>query len=123
MNLWFLAAAIGTAALFVIHLVLGGLDDVAPFLASDLPEPHKSTLYLGWHVASVALVTYAALFAVAAWTPAAAMLGTVATLASAVTGALCLAIALRRGQSVVRALPQGPAFLIVAALGSAGVAT
>ncbi len=56
MNNWIFAAAVGSFAVFGLHLVGGGMDVHQPTLASDLPTIHKAYASVLWHFASAVLL-------------------------------------------------------------------
>jgi hypothetical protein len=117
----FIAAAVASGATLAAHVILGGRLFVRPLLASTLRSPVKYTLYYCWHLVSAALLVMGAAFAFAALAPearAAAHFGlALAALFLATNVAQNLAMRLSFALH-----PQGAFFLIVTALGAAGLA-
>ena len=117
MNVLLLVNAGLLAAICAIHVFVGSRTDVRPLLASDLPEPAKSTVYYSWHMVSITIAGLSLAFLLTGLFPferAPAELATVLCTAFAVLG---FAFAGLRRKSPVTELPQGLMFAVVAAIG------
>lgn len=118
LNLWLDAAALGAAAILLIHVVLGGRDHHRPMQASPIPEPDKAVWSVLWHLTSALLgLMTASLWAAARGRAELAFLPLGVALSFT---ALFLTESLRRFGSPW-ALPQWTLFALLSALIGAGL--
>jgi hypothetical protein len=119
-DLLLLAAGLAASATCLVHVFLGGRLFARPLLASDLRPPVKHTMYFCWHLVTASLAVMAGAYFRAAFSAEAQA---AAIFATALAGAFLIVSAT---QSIAMRLPfakhpQGAFFLVVTALGSAGL--
>jgi hypothetical protein len=117
----FAVAALIMALIAAIHIVMGGRTDAAALLASDIPEPARSTLFYCWHFASIVLVAMTIAFALAAADDHYRLLALAATGLAAAFALWGVFAGLARRQSLVTQLPQGLMFALVTVVAAAGL--
>ena len=121
MNLFFAAAGVLSACIFLLHTFVGGTQIARPLLEVEgLKDGPKYTQYYCWHLVTIVLFALAAAFiisAVYAQASELALLSSVLALAFAVLG-IALAPAVKQSY---RVLPQGWLFAPVAVLGFLGI--
>ncbi|WP_439619741.1 hypothetical protein [Hyphomonas sp.] len=117
----FFWAAAGVAGLTVfIHVVLGGVKFVRPFLAVEMEPGLKWMAYLMWHLGTVSTLFIAAGFAAGALDPAHSDYAAIATAGAAGFVTVALFTAVKSGLSP-RRFPVIPMFSLVTGLGLAGL--
>jgi len=121
MNVFLLAAGIGTALIWALHTFAGQITVARPLLdAPDLAHTPKYTQFYCWHIVTLLLLALPAAFVLAALAPQHIALGWMATLIVAAMSLLGLALPPLAGERYLD-MPQGWLFLPVALLGFAGL--
>ncbi len=123
MNMFFLIAAILSAAVFLIHTFLGGRTIAVPLMkAQDIHPVPKLTSYYCWHLVTITLAIVSGMFAYAAYSMNGLDVGWAATLLTVCFCALGLFVPALKGQSY-KNMPQGWLFLPIAIMGVLGGST
>jgi hypothetical protein len=121
MNWFFLAAAILSTAIGVLHVIAGGRVAARPLLeASGLRTTAKFTSYYCWHLVTIAIAALAVAFAVAAASEASRDVAMLATAVSGLFAAWSL-VMIATFRLSLWGFPQWLLFLSVAGLGLAGL--
>lgn len=114
-------AAVLMALIAGVHIFAGSRTDVAPLLASNMPEPARSTLYYCWHLVSIMLVAMALAYAMAALDEQYLLLAKAATLLAGLFAFWGFVAGLMRRQSLITQLPQGLMFALVTIVATAAL--
>ncbi|MEM1033591.1 MAG: hypothetical protein AAF928_20685 [Myxococcota bacterium] len=121
MNGFLLAAAVLSAATFLVHVVLGGRQCVPPLLGSDVAWVARMTHYYCWHLVSMTLFGMAAGYGYAAWVPEGRDVAWLVTSLAVGFTAWSVVLGLWKRPRPWHALPQWVLFLAIAATALPGL--
>ena len=121
MSVFWLAAAVVSAATCGVHTFVGGRVIAGPLLAAgDLRTVPKVTAYYCWHMVTIVLAAMAMGFGWAATNPRGATLACFLAGLAAAFALLNLGLAVAWRLHPLRGLPQWIFFVLIAGLGVAG---
>ena len=113
MGIWGWLAAVSSGGVFLLHVVLGGRENVPPLLGSSVPWGVRMTHYYCWHLVSLTLAMMTAGFAYAAYVPDGWDVGFTMTVLSASFMAWSMALGMWKRPRPWYRLPQWVLFLVV----------
>ncbi|MBH5397551.1 hypothetical protein HZZ13_07055 [Bradyrhizobium sp. CNPSo 4010] len=120
MNAWFAAAAILSAGICGLHVVMGGREAARPLLAaSGLDHVAKFTNYYCWHLVTIVIGALGAAFAYSSWQASAVDIAQFATAIALLFALWSVAMIVRFRLSPIQ-FPQWALFILIALLGLAG---
>ncbi|MBL4853643.1 MAG: hypothetical protein JKY25_05325 [Robiginitomaculum sp.] len=124
MSIWFLAAAVLSFSVCLVHVFLGGKEAARPLLdSSDLKPVEKYTNYYCWHMVTIIIAALGVMFSVAAFIPSAQELAWAASVLAALFCGWNIGLYFWKRQELRRwyHMPQWVLFLPIAVLGAVGL--